>query len=245
MVGLINLLRKTKPQSAAAPDIPAEIDGVRVKYNARAKRLSLRVDLHENDVILVWPKRGTLKAATKFVADSRDWIDSHREKIKKTLESAERLRPGGRVMVNGVDYTLEHRAGRGLTRVEGDRIVVFGGAAHFNRRLEDFLKAEALKLLQTKTDALARQLNLRPRPVRVLDPKTRWGSCHPDGHIMYSWRIIMAPPAVIDYLVAHETAHRIHADHSKAFWRLCYILCTGGPAARRWLKQDGQKLMAL
>ena len=78
----------------------------------------------------------------------------------------------------------------------------------------------------------------------MIDPKTRWGSCAPDGSMMFSWRLILAPPDVLDYVVAHEVAHRIHMNHSPKFWALCASLTADAGEAKRWLKKNGHALMA-
>lgn len=234
---MFGLLKKTITES----QVPAEILGLPVRHNMRARRLSLRVDTKLGDVVLVWPKRASEKAAIRFVSENRVWIENQRSKIVKPNPIGE----GTRISVHGRELTVVHETGRGLTRIDGDRLVVHGDPAHLQRRLRDFLKKEAEVVLKKRTDEMAAMIGLKPAPVRILDPKSRWGSCGPDGKIMYSWRIILAPPAVLDYLVAHETAHRIHMDHSRNFWKLCFSLCENGAISRRWLKTHGQDLMAI
>lgn len=222
---------------SAAP--PAEIDGVRVVPNSRAKRLSLRVDPRAGDVVLTWPKRTSLKAAERFVRESQGWIQKHRQK----LTPARTFAAGDTVSVAGTAMQIVHAAGRGVTRIENHTIVVHGDATHLHRRVRDFLKVEALRQLTAMSHEKSASLGLKPSAVCVRDPKSRWGSCGSDGKLMYSWRLIFAPHDVMDYLVAHEVAHRVHMNHGPAFWRLCASLTGDAKSSRRWLTDHGKTLM--
>lgn len=230
---------RTLIRTREAPPPPADIHGVRVVPNNRARRLALRVDAKLGDVVLTWPKRTSLRAAEKFVRENMDWVLRHRAKITPLRSFSD----GVRVVLAGIEYTIVHLPGRGVTRMEEDKIIVHGDAAHLHRRVRDFIKAESLRQLTARSAEKAARLGLNPTSVRVLDPKSRWGSCGPDGKLMYSWRIIFAPPEVMDYLVAHEVAHRVHMNHGPAFWRLCASLTTDAKSARRWLQDHGKSLM--
>ncbi len=226
---------------------PQTIAGVPVKVSARAKRMALRQDSRTGQIVLTLPQRKTwtakAEAAAKgFVEANRAWIARHSAPARAV---AKPLAPGDRLSLLGRDYILAHQAGRGVSRLEGERIIVTGQADHFPRRLRDLLKREAEKILSQRTHDKAAQLGLPPRAVRLRDPATRWGSCGPDGRIMYSWRLILTPDFVLDYVVAHEVAHRVHMDHSRAFWRLCLSLTARGAEARAWLKQHGSSVMKL
>jgi predicted metal-dependent hydrolase len=74
------------------------------------------------------------------------------------------------------------------------------------------------------------------------DTRSRWGSCSCRGDIMLSWRLVMAPPAILDYVAAHEAAHLVRMDHSRDFWRLVARLDPGHEAARGWLRREGASL---
>jgi predicted metal-dependent hydrolase len=230
---------RQKPDFSA---VPAEIGGIRVRPSARARRMALRVESATGEVVLTWPARGmSEKKAKNFIEEHRNWIETQQHRSAKIP----RFAPEGNIRIGGSDYILTQGARRGLTRIEGDRIVVCGDPAHFRRRLKDFLKAEALKILTEASAAKSLDIGLAPPPVRVIDPKTRWGSCAPDGRLMFSWRLLLAPPAVLDYVVAHEVAHRIHMNHSRRFWSLCLSLCEDGAESRRWLKKHGTALMSM
>ncbi len=220
---------------------PAEISGIRVRVSTRARRMSLRVEARSGDIVLTWPKRGaSQKGALRFIDENRDWIARQRA-VRVPRKS---FGAGDTISILGHDYVVEHRAGRGITRIDGGSLIVHGDPLHASRRIRDFIKKEALALLSERTAEKCRRLGLKPSVVRVIDPRTRWGSCGPDGRIMFSWRLMLAPENVLDYVVAHEVAHLVHMDHSRKFWALCLSLCDDGVASRRWLKKNGQQLMA-
>lgn len=219
---------------------PADIHGVPVRVSLRARRLSLTMDMKRGEIVLVYPKRASRARAEKFVRDNMRWIEAQRQKHVAPRAFAD----GDRLTIHGHEYKIRHRPGRGIVHIDGSDIIVPGAAAHMHRRLRDFLKKEAARVLKDLSDDKAAALGLKPAPVRVIDPKTRWGSCTHDGRLMYSWRLILAPPVVLDYLVAHEVAHRVHMNHGKSFWRLCADIAADAPFARRWLDDHGKELMA-
>lgn len=240
------MLFRQKPRDKAAPVFPDEIGGVRLRASARARRMALRVETRTGDVVLTWPQSRAMgpkgmAAALAFIEQNRGWIAKHQARKPAPLAVAD----GAVVTVLGREYRIVHAAGRGLARFDGETIVLHGQAEHLARRLRDFLKKEAAQMLQARAAQKAAALNLRPSPVRVIDPKSRWGSCAPDGSLMFSWRLILCPEAVMDYVVAHEVAHRIHMNHSRRFWALCLSLCDNGAASRRWLKVNGAQVMAV
>lgn len=219
---------------------PETLDGVIVRDSQRAKRMALRLDNELGDIVLIWPKRTSEKSARRFVEENRQWIARQRALIVPVPSFA----PEMSLTVYGRSVRVVHQAGRGLAKIENDVLVIRGDAAHFSRRLKDFLKKEALVILKKLSDEKAAMLDLKPSAVRVIDPKTRWGSCAPDGKLMYSWRLILAPPFVLDYVVAHEVAHRVHMNHGRRFWALCARLTDDAAGARRWLRtSEGQQLM--
>jgi predicted metal-dependent hydrolase len=229
-------------QRLTKPPVPLDIGGVRVKPSSRARRFSLRADAKAGDVVFIWPlkSRVSLERALRFVETHRDWIEDQRRKAAEATPFA----PGATLHVGGIPCVIERATGRGLTRMEEGKLVVYGQPEHLPRRVRDFLKNEAARVLKELSDKKAATLGLPSISIRILDPKTRWGSCGPDGRLMYSWRLLLAPPEVMDYVVAHEVAHRIHLNHSRKFWALCASLTTDAAASRRWLRQNGSRLLA-
>ncbi len=229
-------LRKKK----APIEAPAEIAGVRVKASQRARRMALRVDAKIGDVVLTWPRGASEHGALRFIESNRDWIEQHRRKIPVAKHFSE----GEVIPVYGRDFRIVRRDGRGVTTLTDDTLVVHSRPEHLERRIKNFLKETAEEVLSDIAAQKQDQLNLKSKPLRVIDPRTRWGSCSPDGRMMFSWRLILAPPHVLDYVVAHEVAHRVHMNHSRKFWALCASLTDDAGASRRWLKKNGSALMS-
>ena len=97
------------------------------------------------------------------------------------------------------------------------------------------------------TSAVAAYAETLGRPfgrITLRDPRSRWGSCSSKGDLMFSWRLIMAPPEVLDYVAAHEVAHLAEMNHSDRFWAVCRRLCPETDKHRRWSKQNGAELLA-
>jgi predicted metal-dependent hydrolase len=117
-----------------------------------------------------------------------------------------------------------------------------GGEDHWQRRLTDWLKQEAEKDLRPASQAYAEKMQTRFNKLTVRDQKSRWGSCTADGALSYSWRLILAPPFVLDYVAAHEVAHLKEMNHGPRFWRLVLTHCTRTREAKQWLKTRGHEL---
>lgn len=204
--------------------------------------MGLRVEAKSGEVVFTWPlaaRKFDAGKALRFIEENKSWIEKHRREAVPRKSFA----AGDALCIAGRDCVIEHAPGRGLTRLDGGRLLVHGGAAHLPRRVKDFLKKHAAETLKSLSGEKARALGLHPSPVRILDPGTRWGSCAPDGRLMFSWRLLLAPYDVMDYVVAHEVAHRVHLDHSRRFWRLCAELTVNAGESRRWLRRHGRELM--
>ena len=121
-------------------------------------------------------------------------------------------------------------------------IVVGGAAEHCARRLTDFLKREARADFEAAVARHAARLGVSIARVQVKDTTSRWGSCSSSGALAFSWRLILAPPSVLDYLAAHEVAHRREMNHGAAFWRHTRMLAPHTDEAEAWLKANGAGL---
>lgn len=217
---------------------------IALRQSPRARRLSLTVDRKSGKIVLVLPRRFNHALADHFLLENRDWI-ARQEKNRPPLV---RLFPGAVIPFRGQDHILQSFQDgrrRGLTEIKDGTVFIAGDPAHFARRARDFLIAEARKTLTDRTRQKAAILNNTIKSVRLADPKTRWGSCHPDGRISYSWRLIMAPDFVLDYVVAHEVAHLLHRGHQRPFWNCCNALTARMDEARLWLKKNGDTLLSV
>jgi predicted metal-dependent hydrolase len=149
--------------------------------------------------------------------------------------------------LRGREYRIEHRPGeRGTVWIETDGsehlLCVAGERPHLSRRVHDYLKREAKRDLQVASQSAAQALGIEFKRVSVRDQSSRWGSCSSSGVLSYSWRLVMAPPFVLEYLAAHEVAHLIEMNHSRRFWRLVESICPQMGRAKAWLDAHGADL---
>ncbi|RIK85445.1 MAG: hypothetical protein DCC69_09815 [Hyphomicrobiales bacterium] len=219
---------------------------LRVVENARAKRLTLRIDAGGRGLRVTVPPGLRQGEVDRFLDRHRDWLEL---KLAR-LPDRPQLRAGVKMPLRGRPHLIVHRPGRRGTVTAGEEdgrpaLYVHGEAAHLPRRLADFLKREARKDIEPLVAKHAASLGKRAKAIRFKDTSSRWGSCTADGALSFSWRIMMAPPAVIDYLVAHEVAHLKEMNHGPDFWALCRGLCPRTEEARAWLKRNGAALQAI
>lgn len=144
----------------------------------------------------------------------------------------------------GQDYVLKHVGGRGTITREGNVIQVPGDEAFMARRVRDWLKAQARERIAQEARQKAQALGKTVRQVTVRDTVSRWGSCSHDGNLSFSWRLILAPAEVCDYVISHEVAHLQEFNHSAAFWALVEQLSPGYRQWRNWLSVHGHGLYA-
>lgn len=214
-----------------------ELDIVR---HPRARRMRLSVDPASGRARLTLPPRASLKAAMRWAAEHQPWIAAQRARLPQAVPFA----PGAVIPFRGHPVTIDWRADRPRrVAVDGDRLVCGGPAEGLARRIQNWLRREALRLLGEETDELAARIGVAVERVSVGDPRARWGSCSSRGAIRYSWRLILAPDHVRRATVAHEVAHRVHMDHSRHFHALVEELLGADPApARAWLSANGAAL---
>ena len=228
--------------------LPPDAVGVpaRLSVNPRARRLSIRIDGRAGEAVLVAPSERRLADAVAFARTRASWM---RDRLAERPQGSP-LEPGATIPLFGQDTRLVAAGGAGAARltedVDGPLIVSGGEGEAFARRVENLFKRVARETLQARTDVHLRALGLRPVKMSIADPKSRWGSCSPHNRtIRYSWRVIMAPPPVIDYLAAHEVAHLVHADHSPAYWSVVQRLVGDHRPHRKWLRDHGPALHAV
>jgi predicted metal-dependent hydrolase len=221
------------------------IDGrtmpVTLKRNRNARRIILRLDPRTEGIVLTVPWTTSYDAALDFAASQAAWIWAHSQRMAAPV----RLAPGSNVPVRGIEHVIEHRAGaRRPVWTEDDppRLCVSGDPAHAERRTADWLKAQARQDLRTATRHYAARMNVEFASITVRDTSSRWGSCSTTRALSYSWRLILAPPFVLDYVAAHEVAHLIEMNHGRAFWTIVEAHCPRAGEARRWLKAHGRAL---
>lgn len=209
--------------------------------SARARRASLRVDPARRRIILTAPMRMARGTALGFAQSQAGWIAA---RIKR-LPQARPFLDGAQLPLFGEPHTLRHRPdARGTVWLEGGEIHVAGRIEHLPRRLRDWLTARVKDRLVPLAHAKAARVERAISRITLRDSRSRWGSCGPDGGMSFSWRLVFAPPVVLDYLVAHEVAHLVHHNHGPRFWALARSLCDGSmDEAHVWLRSNGETLL--
>lgn len=226
---------RSEPLSLAGLPWPVE-----VRVHPRARAMRLRVDEQRQLLTLTIPQRMSRRTALDWARRQADWVEAQ----LSGLGPAEPFHSGAIIPFEGGHLTLHW--GQHLPRtaqIVDDRLQAGGPEARFPLRIEDFLKKRALERLSEATADAARRADVAVSSVSIGDPRSRWGSCSSSGAIRYNWRLIMAPPHILCWLVAHEVAHRRHMDHSPAFHALEAQLYGGDiRAARAELRALGPRL---
>ena len=217
---------------------------MRLRRHRQARRYTLRIHAVTREVVLTMPPRGSLKEARAFAQKHGGWIAARLMRLPDAAPFAH----GTVLPLRGLDHRIVHRREqRGTVWVEsgaeGEHLLCVAGAApHLPRRVSDFLKREAKAELERASRQAAEALGVAVRRVSIRDQSSRWGSCSTTGVLSYSWRLILAPPFVLDYLAAHEVAHLIEMNHSRRFWRLVEKICPDVGRAKAWLNAHGADL---
>jgi predicted metal-dependent hydrolase len=235
--------RPVEPQ-AIEITVSTSIYLVQVRRNRQARRYTLRINAAKREVILTIPPRGSLKEARAFAQKHGCWIAARLGRLPEAAPFTD----GTIVPLRGVPHRIEHRPrSRGTvwteTAANGDPILCVAGAApHIHRRISDYLRREARRELEIASLKFAATLGVIIKRVAVRDQSSRWGSCSSTGVLSFSWRLILAPTTVLQYLAAHEVAHLIEMNHSPRFWRVVARLCPDHERAKAWLDGHGTDL---
>ncbi|MBV9655111.1 MAG: M48 family metallopeptidase [Acetobacteraceae bacterium] len=221
------------------PGGPARVEWRR---SPRARRVSLRIRPHDGAIIVTLPPRAGRPAGLALLRTHAAWVSDR----LAALPSAVPFEDGASVPVGGVGHLIRHvPGGRGGAWFEAGAIHVAGAPEFLRRRVHDLLRAEARRRLSALAAEKAALGGLQARRVTVKDTVSRWGSCSADGSLAFSWRLVMAPPFVQDYVAAHEVAHLRHMNHGPRFWALVRTLTPHMDAAVSWLHEEGQSLMRI
>jgi len=238
------LYRRPAEPSTLVVNHGSQFFSIKLRRHRRARRYTLRIHPTDRAAILTMPPRGTIAEAREFAKMHGGWIAARLGRLPKAAP----FQPGTVLPLRGVPHRIVHRAGeRGTvwteTRDSGERILCVAGDPDFtDRRVHDFLKREARKDLQKAAQAYAGELGVRVRQVSIRDQSSRWGSCTAAGSLSFSWRLVLAPSFVLDYLAAHEVAHLVEMNHSPRFWRVVGRVCGHVERAKRWLDTHGNDL---
>lgn len=215
-------------------DPPVTVD---LRRSSRARRFTLRVSRSSGRVTLSMPACARESEALAFLGSRADWVRKH----LAARPDVQAPRIGGLIPVEGVPRRIV--AGRGrAARLRDGQVELPEGRE--GPRMAAFLKQMARERLADRAGAHAETLGRSHGRITLRDTRSRWGSCSSRGDLMFCWRLIMAPPDVLDYVAAHEVAHLVEMNHSPAYWAVCARLCPGYEAPRTWLREHGAELLA-
>lgn len=209
-----------------------------LRRSSRARRMTLRVTRVEGQVVLTLPLRASLSEGRAFAESRADWL----RRIRAEMPMPERAVAGAQIPIEGRALIITPAPVRAL-RAEGDHLLVPQARAA-GPMVMAWLKHLAHARLVVACDHYAGRIGRPYSAIALRDTRSRWGSCTHDGRLMFSWRLAMAPPAVLQYVAAHEVAHLAHMDHSPAFWAATARLMPEWSRHRDWLRAHGHGLQA-
>jgi predicted metal-dependent hydrolase len=225
---------------------------INLRRTASARRFTLRVRAATQDVVLTMPARGSLSEAKSFASRHAAWIGAKLRLLPEKIP----LKPGGFIPLRGTLHLITHcppdgpakRRGvwleDGAANRESTPLLCVNAEAPFvPRRIRDFLIKEASRDIKAAVESHTKILGVAPNKVTLRDTISRWGSCSSSGSLSFSWRLILAPHFVLDYLAAHEAAHLLHMNHSVKFWATVARLTADTARAEAWLKAHGSSLL--
>ena len=249
---MLRLFRSQIPKAESPRFVEVSHGGehyrIAIKRVARARRFTLRVRAATLDAVLTMPTGSTLKAARTFAERHAAWVGGRLQALPRKIPFA----VGAVIPFRGEELPILPSAGlRAVAfldqaaRPDGTirPVLRVGGApAEQHRRVLAFLQAEARRAIEAAVARHAAAVGRRVHGITLRDTRSRWGSCSAQGALNFSWRLIMAPDHVLDYLAAHEVAHLVHLDHSDAFWTVAARLSPDLDRAEAWLRMHGPSL---
>lgn len=242
---MFSFLRQKSPAPPARTAL--EIDGQRVEIAVKVSKRAraFRLSLPAKGPVLTLPEKARWSDAEAFLLRHQNWLAA---RLPRT-PGVQALAAGNMVPVRGQPHrVIATGALRGRvelrTTMDEPTLLVPGAPEHQPRRLYDWLRTQALEDLTERSNFHAARLGVSVRQIRLRSQSSRWGSCSSTGAINYNWRLILAPPFVLDYVAAHEVAHLVEMNHSPAFWATVERTLPDMERGRAWLKSHGRQLMA-
>jgi predicted metal-dependent hydrolase len=239
--------KRVRTRAELPPHLSVECNGtavpVEVHVRDSARRMILRLDRRSGNPALTVPRHVGRVVAERFLSEHAGWLAARLKARPLRIDFA----PGVIIPIGGVPHRIAHRPPfRGVTRVvEEDNenlLVVHGDPGQAGARVERFLRAEAARSLALAVTRHAGALGVSYGRITIKDTRSRWGSCSARGDLAFSWRLILAPPEVLDYLAAHEVAHRLEMNHSTRYWRHVARLFPNFRETETWLNCHGASL---
>ena len=227
----------------ASPEILSLANGrdipVRIRHSRRARRILLHVGVYDGKVEIVLPPGASAREGLGFAATQTSWVADQLSRIGDAVPFAD----GAVFPLLGHTVTIRRTDSRSaLPFLSENELVVGGRDDTVPTRVRRWLRTRALQEISPRANAMGEKLGRKPARISMRDTRSRWGSCSREGNLNFSWRLVMAPENVLDYVVAHEAAHLRELNHSDRFWALVDTLCPDVGQARGWLRANGAEL---
>ncbi len=212
---------------------------VRVRRSSRARHMLIHVDVIDAAAELVLPRYATLDEGIDFAHSKRRWISARLKETPPAVPFAH----GARIPVLGETLRLCH-ADELFPDIwqSKNQLIVSCPETELSDQVFAWLWTRAAKEIRTRARDKASQIGRNINGIKIHDPQSMWGSCTAKGSLTLSWRLVMAPEKVLDYVVAHEVSHLIELNHSRRFWGIVDELCEDVKDCRAWLRSDGPAL---
>ena len=210
---------------------------VLLKRSARARRLSLRISGVDGLVSLTLPHHVMQRDAVSFLNEKEGWVRKHLESKPEIVH----VRAGASIPIEGRHHAIS-TAPHAKPRIDEGTLLIPEDTGKASAKVKVLLKEMARTRLFNASGYYADILGRNFGRITLRDTRSRWGSCTSEGNLMYSWRLIMAPSEVLEYVAAHEVSHLVEMNHSPAFWDTVARLMPNYAEPRRWLRQNGASL---
>jgi predicted metal-dependent hydrolase len=191
--------------------------------------------------VVTLPPRAARTAGVALLMNHAEWVSARLAALPGHIPLAD----GAVVPLHGTDHRIRHVPGHRGVQVEAREIRIGGEAEFVSRRVADFFRAEARRSLGEIVRQKSALAQVVPNRVTVKDTRSRWGSCAASRNLAFSWRLVMAPRYVQDYVGAHEVAHLRHMNHGPRFWALVSDLTPHTEVAMAWLRDHGPQLLRI
>jgi predicted metal-dependent hydrolase len=241
---MLDRLKTILSNSLSDPEVNIEGERVpvRIHRNNRAKRISMRADAVKREIRITMPPYTPTNVALDFVAKKREWIATR----LNSVADAAPIAPGSEIAFEGEGYVIEWREEWPRSvKCAGGRLLLGGPESSVEARILRWLRAEARRVYTEEIAYYCAKANDPVPRLSLGDPRSRWGSCSPDKSLAFSWRLVMAPDFIQDYVAAHEVAHLRHMNHGPLFWRLVDELTPHTRTAIPWLRTEGARLLRI
>ncbi len=232
-------MQRVSRRTSQLVEVPGLDLRLAVRVNRRAKRISLRVDAVSDVATLVLPSEADWADGVRFARSRERWLKKQLARRPARVPFAD----GSIIPFHGEPHEIVHSDEACGGVWQGDGTLLIGGTAvGLSGRLQSWLRHRARLSLSAHAERYAAELGRPIRRIAIRDPKSQWGSCTRSGNLSFSWRLVMAPAYVLDYMAAHEVTHLAEFGHGPGFRRTVRALCPHVAKAERWLAQRGHDL---